>query len=180
MTNFKSSVIALAIGLFAVSCGSGTSNKQGGSATETKTEQAAPAASSSLEAKDVNPNNWQEVIKANKGGLALSLPQGWTVEKTDYSGRTIYMVVNIAGETTGEQFGQMLMDATKAASKNGNHKLEITERGATEGEAIEKLSEACMVKGEDVFNWCFTEAAGNQYVYQVIYSFDKAKAAFNI
>jgi hypothetical protein len=41
--NFKNSVIALAIGLVTVSCGGSGNKPQSGNASETKTEQAAPA-----------------------------------------------------------------------------------------------------------------------------------------
>ena len=181
--NFKNSVMIaiMAIGMVMVSCGGRSGNQQSGTATtETKTEQAASAVSE-LRAKDVNVSNWQAVIKATKGGVDISLPDGWTVRKTDYSGLTVFVDFNIGGSTTGEQFAQMLFDATKAVSQNGNHKVEITERGVAEGEAIGTIGEAAVIAGQSAYNWCFTETSEYKYTHQINYSFsaDNKQAALS-
>jgi len=178
--HFKNSLIALAIGVFVVSCGGGGSQQQSQSATETVTQQETVAVSE-LQVKDVNKSNWQAVIKTNKGGVDISLPDGWSVEKTDYSGSTVYLDFSIGGSTTGEQFGQMLFDATKAVSQNGNHKVEITERGVAEGAAIGTIDEAAVIAGQSAYNWCFTETTEYKYTRQINYSFsaDAKKAAIS-
>jgi hypothetical protein len=174
--NIKNSVIALAIGLFAVSCGGGGSKPQQTATSETTTQQATPAAGSSLEIKDVNVGNWQAVIKATREGVDIPLPDGWTVVKAEPSrGSYVAVTFDVGGSTTVEQFGQMLMDATKAVASNGNHKIEITERGTAEGAAIEKISEASMVAGGHVYEWCFTA----KYIHQMHYSAGKTQAAIN-
>jgi hypothetical protein len=70
------------------------------------------------------------------------------------------------------------MNATKAVARNGNHKITLTAEGVTEGEAIENISEASMVAGGHVYEWCFTA----KYVYQVHYTVDNTKnqASLNI
>jgi protein subunit release factor B len=67
----------------------------------------------------------------------------------------------------------MLFDITKAASQNGNHQVEITERGVAEGAAVGTLSESAIIAGETAYNWCFTEKSGSQYTRQIHYSFSK-------
>jgi hypothetical protein len=65
----------------------------------------------------------------------------------------------------------MLFNITKAASLNGNRKVEITERGVAEGAAVATLAEAAVVAGQTSFNWCFTEKSEYQYTRQIHYSF---------
>ena len=175
--NFKTIVIALAIGLVMLSCGGRGSNQQSDTATSESTlQQAAPASGSSLEIKDVNINNWQAVVKAQREGVEIPLPEGWTVEKAEPSrGSYVAVTFNINGSTTAEEFGQILMDATKAVAQNGNHKIEITEKGTAEGAAIEKINEANVVAGESIYEWCFTA----KYIYQVHYYANKNQAVLN-
>ena len=172
--------ITFSVAVVTVSCGGGggANQQQQSATTETKTEQTAPAKSGSLERKDVNINNWQAVIKAQREGVEVPLPDGWTVTKAE-PGIHYDVVVNfnIGGSTTAEQFGQMLMDATKAVAKNGNHKIEVTEKGTEEGAAIEKISEAAAMQGASAYSWCYTV----KYVYQAHYyvSDDKKTASIS-
>jgi hypothetical protein len=176
--NFKIGMMAIAIGMFVLtSCGGGGSKQQGGSAaTETKTEQAASANSGGLEVKNVNKDNWQAVIKAQREGLDFPLPDGWSVESVeDEYGNNVRLIVvfNVGGSTTAEQFGQLLLYATKAIAKNGNHKIDITENGAEEGKAIEKFSDASDMGMGLSFpaSWCYTVG----YVYTVYLYYDESK-----
>jgi len=170
--NFKNSVIALAIGLFTVSCGGGGSKQQSGGAPETKTETKAATPAAELKVKDANADNWQAVIKATREGIDIPLPDGWTVRKAGEGiARDVAVDFTVGGSTTAEQYGQMLFDITKAASQNGNRKVEITERGIAEGAAVATLAEAAVIAGQTAYNWCFTEKSEYQYTRQLHYSF---------
>jgi ribosomal protein S19E (S16A) len=174
--NFKISVIALAIGMFALtSCGGGGSKQNAAQQSDSeKTETAAPAKSASLKVKDTNTSNWQAVIKATREGIDIPLPDGWTVTKAGEGiARDVAVDFTVGGTTTAEQYGQMLFDITKAASQNGNHKVEITERGVAEGAVVGTLSESAIIAGETAYNWCFTEKSEYQYTRQIHYSFSK-------
>ena len=173
-------LIALfAIGVIMVSCGGGSGNQQSGTTTSETTQQAT-VAGSELRVKDANISNWQAVIKATRG-VDIPMPDGWTVESAKPASGNSYVevVFNISGSTTGEVFGQMLMNATKAAAKNGNHQIEVTERGTEEGKAVEKYSEVSM-SGDGITyyaNWCFT----TNYVWQIHYyaNDNKKQASFS-
>ena len=160
-TNFKMKAWAAVVALFAasmmmvVSCGGGNSKKQGSTAeTPESAEQVAPAPSKDLKAEDVTVNNWQEFIKAQKGGLDISLPDGWTVTEVKPDGFKIIVGLNIGGSTTFEQFGQLLMNATKSIAKGGNHKLEVTSKGMEQGAAVETIGEVFSLG--DVYQWGWT------------------------
>ena len=171
-------IALLAIALVMVSCGGGNANKQQSETTETKTELVTPV-TSELRVKDVNINNWQAVIKATRG-VDIPVPEGWTVTKAEPDrGSYVAVVFNIGGTTTGEGYGQMLMDATKAVAKNGNHEIEVTERGTAEGKAVEKYSDISM-SGDGITyyaSWCFT----TNYVWQIHYyaNDNKKQASFS-
>jgi hypothetical protein len=173
--NFKISVIALAIGMFVLtSCGGGSKQNAAQQSDSEKTETAAPAKSASLKVKDTNTSNWQAVIKATREGIDIPLPDGWTVTKAGEGiARDVAVDFTVSGTTTAEQYGQMLFDITKAASQNGNHKVEITERGVAEGAVVGTLSESAIMAGETAYNWCFTEKSEHQYTRQIHYSFSK-------
>ena len=170
--NFKNSLIALAIGLSVVSCGGRGGNQQSGGASETKTETKAETTVAELKVKDANADNWQAVIKATREGIDIPLPDGWTVRKAGEGiASDVAVDFTVGGSTTAEQYGQMLFDITKAASQNGNRKVEITERGIAEGAAIATLAEAAIIAGQTAYNWCFKGKSGNQYTRQLHYSF---------
>jgi len=160
-SNFKNSVIALAIGLFAVSCGNGGSKKQSTASTpETKTQQAAPAKGTTL--KDLNDNNWQAVIKANFG-LNIAVPAGGEFKKVQslngVNNLELIMTIGEAG-VTGEAEGRRLFEATKALSPHGNYKNNPNWEAETvsAGDAISDFSELGGVyrDGDVITNWAYT------------------------
>jgi len=174
MANFNIRMFAMAtvIGLVMVSCGGRGGNQQSGNASETKTETKAATPAAELKVKDTNADNWQAVIKATREGIDIPLPDGWTVRKAGEGiARDVAVDFTVGGSTTAEQYGQMLFDITKAASQNGNHKVDITERGIAEGAAVATLAEAAIIAGETAYNWCFTEKSEYQYTRQLHYSF---------
>jgi hypothetical protein len=169
--------VATAFACLAVmtACNSGGSKQNAAQSGDSKkTEAAAPAKSASLEVKNTNTSNWQAVIKATREGIDIPLPDGWTVTKArEGIASDVAVDFTVGGTTTAEQYGQMLFDITKAASQNGNHQVEITERGVAEGAAVGTLSESAIIAGETAYNWCFTEKSGRQYTRQIHYSFSK-------
>ncbi|MDR1154438.1 MAG: hypothetical protein LBL04_06980 [Bacteroidales bacterium] len=153
-------------------CSGGGNKQQNQAATSESTEQAAPAQSADLKVKDTNTSNWQAVIKATREGIDIPLPDGWTVTKArEGIARDVAVDFTVGGTTTAERYGQMLFDITKAASQNGNHKVEITERGVAEGAAVGTLAEAAIIAGQTAYNWCFTETSEYKYTRQIHYSF---------
>jgi hypothetical protein len=117
--NFKHSVIALAIGMFAVSCGGSGSKKP--QQSETKTGQAAPAKSgSAAEIKDVATGNWQKTVR-DYFGIDVSVPGGWTVnEAKSLNNRSDVRIEFTAGGTTEwATFGETVFEKTKAVSTDG-------------------------------------------------------------
>jgi hypothetical protein len=71
----------------------------------------------------------------------------------------------------------MLLDATKAISKNGNHKINVTEKGAEEGEPIEKISDATTFQGVSFpAEWMFTA----NYKYTVYCYANEKQIAINL
>jgi hypothetical protein len=166
--NIKKSVIALAIGVFAVSCGgSGSKQPQQSATTETKTEQEQPAKPAAI-----TVDNWRQVVKEKKY-VDIPLPDGWSAKETKInSAGRIQITLNMGGSTSGEQYGQMLFEATKSASTKGNHDCE-------EGEPINDYNSALLAPGSDInaAGWCFT--AGNGKI-QVDYSSSSSGAQFEI
>jgi hypothetical protein len=168
--------------IFATSCGGNASKKQSAdTTTETTTETA--VAPVELRVKDTNKDNWQAVIKAQRAGVDIPLPDGWAVEsaRPTPGNSTVEVIFNMGGSTTGEQFGQMLMDATKAVAQSGNHKVELTDEGRlAEGVAIGTIGEAVVKAGMTAYNWCFTDTSERKYIHQINYSFsvDKKQAVF--
>jgi hypothetical protein len=162
--NFKISVVAMAIGMFALtSCGGGGSKKQSGSATsETKTEQAAPSKGTTL--KELNDNNWQAVVKANFG-LDLAVPAGGEFKKVESPNGVNNLILTmtigekgVTGEAEAE--GKRLFEATKAISKHGNYKNNPNWEAETvsAGDAINDFSELGGVypDGDVITNWAYT------------------------
>ena len=161
-SNFKNSVIALAIGLVMVSCGnSGNSNKQSGSATpEAKTQQATPAKGTTL--KEVDESNWQAVVKANFG-LDLAVPAGGELKSVKslngVNNLEIIMTIGEAG-VTGEAEGRRLFEATKKLSPHGNYKNNPNWENETvsAGDAIADFSDLGGVyrDGDVITYWAYT------------------------
>lgn len=124
--NFKINVIALAIGVFAVSCGGGNSKKQGSTAeTPASKEQTAPAKGGDKIA-DIADGNWQKVIKVNFG-VDIPLPAGWSLKEVYSPNKenNVKLFLTISGDETGESFGKKFFEATKTLSPHGNYKGEI-------------------------------------------------------
>jgi hypothetical protein len=170
----------IAVALMMTACGNGNSQKQ--KTEDSSTTAKAETASAELKVKDTNTDNWQAVIKATREGIDIPLPDGWTVTKAGEGiGRDVAVTFSVGGATTGEQYGQMLFDITEAASQNGNHKVEITERGVAEGDAVATLAETAIVVGQTAYNWCFSESTGYKYTRQIHYSYstDGKQASLN-
>ena len=164
-------LMCIAVVMMTTACGGGNSEKKKAeNASETTTKTG--TASTELKVKDTNTSNWQAVIKATREGIDIPLPDGWTVTKAGEGiSRDVAVIFNVGGATTGEQYGQILFDITKATSQNGNHKVEITERGVAEGAAVATLAETAIIVGQTAYNWCFTESTGYKYTRQIHYSY---------
>jgi hypothetical protein len=161
--NIKNSVIAMAIAvaLFAVSCGgSGGKKPQQSATTETKTEQAAPAKGGGTELKNVDEKNWQAVVKANFG-VDVAVPAGWTFKsvKSPNGVNNLIIAMTIGEGTTGEAEGKRLFAATKAVSKYGNFKGQVDWEAETvsAGNAVNDIGEVDAFSDSDVVaTWNFT------------------------
>ena len=155
---FKNSVIALAIGLFAVSCGGGGSKQSSGSATtETKTEK---AATKGTELKDVDEKNWQSVVKANFG-IDIAVPAGWTFKsvKSPNGVNNIIIAMTLGEGTTGKAEGKRLFEATKSLSPHGNYKGKVDWEAETvsASDVVNNFSEVDAFTDSDVSaTWNFT------------------------
>jgi hypothetical protein len=157
--NFKISVMAFAIGMFALtSCGGGSKQNAAQTGGEVKTEAAKPKGGTSL--KEVNDNNWQAVIKANFG-VDIQIPAGWSFKEV-YSPNKVNnlkLFLNIGEGTTGEAEAKRIFEATKALSPQGNYKASANWEAETvsAGDAVNDISEADKFKDSDVeATWAYT------------------------
>jgi hypothetical protein len=186
MKNFRINLrnVAIIFACLAVmtACNSGNKQNAAQQSDSEKTEAVTTTKSNSLEVKDINTGNWQSVVKAKREGLEIPLPEGWTVESAKPETRSssrIIITFNIGGSTTAEQFGQMLLDATKAIAKNGNHKTNVTANGAEEGDPVNTFSDAAMIGGESFpAEWIFT--AYYKYTVYCYADMNKKQVAINL
>jgi hypothetical protein len=155
--NFKNSVIALAIGLVTVSCGGGNTNKQNGTATETKPETKTEQAASNNETRD-----WQGIIKKN-WGADIVMPNGWTTEKVnlDEANGKVYHVeveLNVGGTASAMDFLNTVFEATKAVAANGNHEVGVNAQtySSIEGVTYDTADDALLMAGKASAQWCYT------------------------
>ena len=126
--NFKNSVIALAIGLFAASCGGGGSKQQSGQATtetakvETKKSAAVTGSMDVMTEDDLNElgQNWKENFPAKTGIKNLGKPKGSKIEMVA-PGVTNF-VINFECENPSAvcaPYAKSVWDLTKGIAEKG-------------------------------------------------------------
>lgn len=136
--------LALMLVLSLAACGnSGSSNTPSDNSTDPGTSQQQPSntpdnskpSGSSYAIKDINADNWAEVMKENFG-IEMALPDGWTVkEVSSLNGVSNVKMFFVPGGTdTYDTFGETLFAACKAASTQGDmDKATFTESAMVQG-----------------------------------------------
>jgi hypothetical protein len=127
--NFKISMIALAIGLFAVSCGGGNKKQSDASGKKTDVEAATEILANSKD-KEVTEANYQSYIK--KGyGVDATTPAGWkfnSVRAYTYSEDNENVMVTFQtgdGAAKVADIAKTLFDQTAAISADGNFAIDV-------------------------------------------------------
>ena len=148
--NFKNSVIALAIGLAVVSCGSRGGNQQSGAVTtETaKVEAKATDYANQETYTELTAGDWQKVIKANYD-FDLTVPSGFTFkagmkENINPAYRVDFNVTGTDFTVALGEIHQYLFDLTaKISSADGNFHMKsyyTPDNPAVKGDKIEGLT----------------------------------------
>ncbi len=112
-------------------CG-GDSKKDNVVADENVEVKEEPRVGENVEIKDINADNWTEVVAANFG-LELSQPEGWSVKtaKSHNGVNNVEIVLNVGGTATYASFGdavfaELKKDASSDIKKYGGTNVYTT------------------------------------------------------
>jgi hypothetical protein len=146
IANFRNSLIAVAIVLFAVSCGGGGNKQAAGKKTDV---EAAKDLAAKAEDKSVTADNWQKVVK-KEFGVDLAVPDGWKfsqVKALSFSETNILLMISFekAGDNAAKvsETARALFDRTKALSTEGIFLIDVNNNSTSlaKGETFETFDD---------------------------------------
>ncbi len=129
-------------------CGGG--NKSDNAAADGKAEVKKEAKADKVEIKDVNAENWVEVVSRNFG-LDLSIPEGWSVRsaKSNNGFNNLEIVFNVGGAATYATFGEAVFAELKKDASSDIKKYGGTDVYTTFAEAAGSLGIASFAANVD-------------------------------